>query len=74
MAKDDPNCKKDTIVKVVYKNKTNTVVKTQPVSAAPVSSVPSTGADAGSMLASTMGLSTTTGLAYNLFRKRKLVK
>lgn len=56
--------------KVVYK--TNTVTKEVPVQGAPVKAVPSTGA--GSILASTMGLSTSSGLAYNLFRKRRLLK
>lgn len=37
-----------------------------------VASIPSTGA--GSVLAGTLGLSTSTGLAYNLYQKRKLLK
>jgi len=54
--------------------KTKVVTKEVPVAtgSAPVKAVPSTGA--GSILASTMGLSTSSGLAYNLFRKRRLLK
>lgn len=59
------------VIKTVTKTKTNTVTKTV---AAPVTAVPETGADAGSMLASTMGLSTSTGLAFNLLKKRRLLK
>ncbi len=63
------------VEKVVVKTKTNTVVKEVPVTtAAPVSTVPSTGADAGSMAAGTVGLSTSAGLAYDLIRKRRLLK
>ncbi len=39
-----------------------------------VKSLPSTGSDAASVVAGTMGLSTSTGLAYNLFRKRKFIQ
>lgn len=76
-------CNETVVEKPVEKVVTKTVTKEVPVTktkivtntvAAPVSSVPNTGADAGSMLASTMGLSTSTGLAYNLIRKRKLLK
>jgi hypothetical protein len=65
MPKDSKDCvpPTKTVVKTVTKNV-----------AAPVNTVPSTGGDAGSMIASTMGLSTSTGLAYNLIRKRKLLK
>lgn len=37
-----------------------------------VTSIPSTGA--GSVIAGTLGLSTSTGLAYNLYQKRRLLK
>lgn len=46
-----------------------------PTTPAPtVTALPSTGADAASVLAGTTGLSTTAGLAINLFKKRKLVR
>lgn len=53
-----------------------TPTPTQPTQSTPVTvtTLPSTGGDAASVLAGTTGLSTTAGLAINLFKKRKLVR
>lgn len=62
-------CKETVVEKEVPVETVKTVVKTETVNT-PVKSLPSTGA--GSIIAGTMGLSTSAGLAINLIRRKYL--